>query len=268
MNPYTIYTFLSDRRQSREPSKHSRVCSCHFRDGKKINSPEIYARNEGKLFPQRDAPRKKKRKSNEPEQQSLQVVIENAKRNEQPPQEEGHETNPRTTHEVILEAELELANKELRELEVKAEYKTKRYAVAELSDDVVRMETGLPTKEVFNIVVKHALRFKDDINYFSGWKVESHSILFDDLMTTIPSRRKNKLSAQSSFSQFGSCRIIIDCTDIENAAPGLMSQKNAIYSSYRGMKSFKVIIGVAPLMSVIYIPDPFQTRPLFSSLDW
>ena len=166
----------------------------------------------------------------------------------------------------------------------------KRYSVAELSDDVVRMEAGLPTKEVFNIVVKHALRFKDDINYFSDWKVESinfddqifinlmklrqnysnlhqaqlfhcsvstisnivttfvhvlHCILFDDLMTTIPSRRKNKLSAPSSFSQFGSCRIIIDCTDIEVAAPGLMSQQNATYSSYRGMNSFKVIIGVA-----------------------
>ena len=230
----------------------------------------------------------------------MQEVIENARSNEQPPQEEGHETDPRTTHEVILEAELELANKELRELEVKAEYKTKRYSVAELSDDVVRMETSLPTKEVFNIVVKHALRFKDDINYFSGWKVESiyfedhifitlmklrqnytnlhlaqlfhcsvstvanivttfihvlHSIFFDDLMTTIPCRRKNKLSAPSSFSQFGSCRIIIDCTDIEVAAPGLMSQKNAIYSSYRGMKSFKVIIGVAPNAVITYVSN-------------
>ena len=72
---FLIYTFFSDRRQDREPSKHSRVCSCHFRDGKKINGPEIYPRNEGKLFPQQDAPCKKKRKSNEPEQQSLQEVI-------------------------------------------------------------------------------------------------------------------------------------------------------------------------------------------------
>ena len=59
-----------------------------------------------------------------------------------------------------------------------------------------------------------------------------HGILFDDLMTTIPSREKKKISAPSSFSQFGSCRIVIDCTDIEVAAPRLMSQQNATYSSY------------------------------------
>ena len=40
------------------------------------------------------------------------------------------------------------------------------------------METGLPTREVFDIVVNHALRFKDSITYFSGWKVES--ITFED----------------------------------------------------------------------------------------
>lgn len=149
---------MSDRRQDREPSKHSRVCSCHYRDGKKINDPEIYARNKDKLFPQQgDVPQKKKRKSSEPEQQSLQEVIENARRNEQSSQEKEHEINPRTTHEIILEAELELANRELKECQAKEEYKTKRYSVAERSDDVVRMETGLPTKEVFNIVVKHAL---------------------------------------------------------------------------------------------------------------
>lgn len=110
------------------------------------------------MFPQQgDVPEKKKRKSSEPEQQSLQEVIENARRNEQSSQEKEHEINPRTTHEIILEAELELANRELKECQAKEEYKTKRYSVAERSDDVVRMETGLPTKEVFNIVVKHAL---------------------------------------------------------------------------------------------------------------
>ncbi|XP_027058416.1 uncharacterized protein LOC113685138 [Pocillopora damicornis] len=71
----------------------------------------------------------------------------------------------------------------------------------------------------------------------------------------IPSRRKNKLSAPSSFSQFGSCRIIIDCTDIEVAAPGLMSQQNATYSSYRGMNSFKVIIGVTPNAVITYFSN-------------
>lgn len=160
------------------------------------------------------------------------------------------------------------------------------------------METGLPTKEVFEIVVRYALRFKDSINYFAGWTVESisfedqifitlmkvkqnytnlhlaqlfncsvatianiistfihvlHAILFKDIMTSIPSRDKNKLSAPSSFNQYSSCRIVIDCTDIEVAAPGLMSQQNATYSSYRGMNSFKVLVGVAPNAVITYV---------------
>ena len=167
-----------------------------------------------------------------------------------------------------------------------------------LEGDVIRMETGLRTKEVFNNVVNHALRFKDSVNYFAGWNVESisfedqifitlmkmrqnytqlhlaqlfhcsvatisdivktfthvlHEILFDDLMTTILSREKNKISAPSSFRQFESCRIVIDYTDIEVAAPGLMSQQNATYSSYRGMNSFKVIVGVAPNGVITYV---------------
>ncbi|XP_068742187.1 uncharacterized protein [Montipora capricornis] len=160
------------------------------------------------------------------------------------------------------------------------------------------METGLPTRDVFNIVVSYTERFKDQINYFVGWKVESitfedqifitlmkvrknytnlhlaqlfscsvstianivttfihfiHSILFTDLMSSISSWDKNKLSAPSSFNQLGSCRVVIDCTVIEIATPGLMSKQNATYSSYRGMHSFKVIVGVAPNGVITYM---------------
>lgn len=79
------------------------------------------------------------------------------------------------------------------------------------------------------------------------------NILFDDLMTTIPSREKKKICSPSSFSMFTSCRIVIDCTDIEIAAPSLMSQQNATYSNYRGMNSFKVIVGVAPKAVITYV---------------
>jgi len=63
-------------------------------------------------------------------------------------------------------------------MQEKESYAQKHYTVSELSAEVLRMETGLPTKEVFNIVVLHALRFKDCIVYYSGWKVES--IKFED----------------------------------------------------------------------------------------
>ena len=106
------------------------------------------------------------------------------------------------------------------------------------------METGLPTKEVFQIVVNYASRFKDSLSYYAGWRVESiifedqilitlmklrqnytnlhiaqlfscsvvtisnvvttfvhvlRNILFDDLMTTIPSREKNNYALLHHF---------------------------------------------------------------------
>ena len=40
--------------------------------------------------------------------------------------------------------------------------------------------------------------------------------------------------------------MILNCTDIKTAAPGPMDGQKLTYSSYRGMNSFKVLIGVAP----------------------
>ena len=71
-------------------------------------------------------------------------------------------------------------------------------------------------------------------------------LLYEDCLKTVPSREKNRTSMPESFSLFGHCKMIIDCTDIEVAAPGLMSEQKLIYSTYRGMNSFKTLIGVAP----------------------
>ena len=186
-----------------------------------------------------------------------------------------------------------------------------------MDSEVLRMETGLPTKDVFQIVVNYISRFRDNINYYYGWRVDSitledqvfitlmklrqnytnlhlaqlfgcsvttvtnivltgkwfeprslsclcglivrvrvvprrtvvgdidrrfdnlsgshhqshvncvsfvltfvhvlHSLFFEDLMSSIPSRYKNKSCAPSSFSLFGNCRVIIDCTNVEIA---------------------------------------------------
>ena len=50
------------RRADRKPSKHSKVCSCHFRRGKKSAGPEIFKWNADKLFPSQKTPPKKKKK--------------------------------------------------------------------------------------------------------------------------------------------------------------------------------------------------------------
>ena len=84
---------------------------------------------------------------------------------------------------------LDAADSEIKILEEKSDYKTKGYTVSELNGDVIQMETGLPTKDIFNIIVKYAYRFQNSINYFIGWKVESTSfedqIYFDESKTEL-----------------------------------------------------------------------------------
>ena len=75
-------------------------------------------------------------------------MIENARINEQPSTKE---ENPRTTKGDILEAMLYVADRELKILEEKSDYTPKRCTVSELNGYVIRMETGLPTNEVFSI---------------------------------------------------------------------------------------------------------------------
>ena len=41
---------LPFRRGDRDPNSNSRLCSCHFRDKKKILGPELFARNINKIF--------------------------------------------------------------------------------------------------------------------------------------------------------------------------------------------------------------------------
>ncbi|XP_067023274.1 uncharacterized protein [Acropora muricata] len=290
------------RRADREPSKYSKVCSCHFREGKKSSGPEIFKRNADKLFPLQENNSEKKRKcdskvNSSPVNDIMKIITEAVESSEKT---QNGSTQPASTEQIILEAELHLTKQELKYHNETKHYQRAHYSVSALSPEVIRMETGLPTKEIFNIVVDYVAKFKHSISYYAGWKVESitfedqifitlmklrqnytnlhlaqlfscsvgtisnivitfvhvlHRLLFEDLMTTIPSRNKNKLCSPSSFSQYSSCRIIIDCTDIEVATPSLMSQQNATYSSYRGMNSFKVLTGVAPNGVLTYVSN-------------
>lgn len=46
--------------------------------------------------------------------------------------------------------------------------------------------------------------------------------------------------------------MILDCTDIKIAIPKQMDTQKETYSAYRGMHSFKVLIGVAPNAVITY----------------
>ena len=111
---------------------------------------------------------------------------------------------PPSTNEVILEAELEMTAKELEKHKEKDKYLRERYSVQSLSHDVLRMETGLPTKEVFDIVVKYVVRFKDNIRYYSRWKVESIN-LEDQVLITLVKLKQNYTNLH--LAQLFSCSV-------------------------------------------------------------
>ena len=203
---------------------------------------------------------------------------------------------------VLLQAELENVREELKELKLKEHYQREIYSVMPLRDEVICMETGLPNKHIFLIVVNYVRRFSAEIDYFYGWKVERiqledqifialmklrqnytnlhlaelfhcstatisniiltfvhvlYKLLYEDCLQTVPSREKNRTSMPESFSLFGHCKMVIDCTDIEIAAPGLMSDQKLTYSTYRGINSFKTLIGVAPNVVITHVSKLF-----------
>lgn len=305
------------RRQDRNPSGNSRVCSCHFRAGLKANGPEIFKRNSDKLFPNTETrtPKisNKKKKSKLDDQDNLVVVFEfvekfnesvddsslqNGAANE-PSAQEVLATNAK---KLILKSEMEKLREELSTLRHREHYQREKYSVLTLKDDVICMETGLPNKQIFSVVVSYVKRFINGVNYFYGWKVDMvlledqifitlmkarqkytnlhlaqlfncstatisniiltfthvlHKLLWEDCLITVPSREKNRTSMPESFSVFSNCKMVIDCTDLEIAAPGLMSEQRMTYSTYRGMNSFKTLIGVAPNAVITHVSKLF-----------
>ena len=139
-------------------------------DGNKLNGPTIYERNRDKIFPSEGGPPKKKKKVTAKQKTVQEMVAEaiTASVQQSTNDDTKQESCNKTTNEIILKAELNQAREELQDLQEKESYTQKHYTVSGLSAEVLRMETGLPTKEVFNIVVLHALRFKDFIVYYSG----------------------------------------------------------------------------------------------------
>ncbi|KXJ09133.1 hypothetical protein AC249_AIPGENE21903 [Exaiptasia diaphana] len=169
------------RRADKLPGNHSRVCSCHFRDGLKENGPEIFQRNKRTMFPpddysekRKEAAAKRKRSSgasNNPVESVEEMVQQYREQERKAEENEMSAINRKPVAQIVLEAELQSKSKELEVYKEKAAYHRSHYSASTLSEEVIRMETGLPTREVFNIVVLYALRFKDSIRYYYGWVV-------------------------------------------------------------------------------------------------
>lgn len=295
INNKTVLTFVF-RREDKEPDNYSRVCSCHFRDGNKANCPEIFEWNRNKLFPVDEAEKKPKkaRKSLQERQENQQNQVPEVPLDSQSP----NPKHPVEIENIILQVELDCKTRELAQLKEEQCYKQSCYSASKLSEDVIKMETGLPNKRIFDIVVKYVEGCKHRIRYHHNWKVVALSIeeqvfltlmkvrqnytnlhlaqlyglsisaisnivltfvpllnklLYKDSMLNVPSRLKNLTSLPGSFSLFGNCRMVIDCTDVKIATPSLMSDQKLTYSSYRGMNSFKLLLGVAPNAVITFV---------------
>ncbi|PFX17862.1 THAP domain-containing protein 11 [Stylophora pistillata] len=297
------------RRADREPGKGARVCSCHFR-GSKEEGPEVFSWNKDKLFESRNAPKRKKQRTEVPETTTIEQILSESstKSNQNEPcelscEEMQMKCTTLQTENILLQAELGTLKTQVSELKEKESYLKRNYSSFNMDSKVINMETGLPNKEMFHIVVEYAERYRNDIVYVCGWKVDKisfedqilitlmkirhnyhnlhlaelfscstatianivttfihvlHQILYEDQMEiAVPSRQKNKTSLPGSFSLFGDCRMVIDCTDIEVATPKLMSDQKLTYSTYRGMNSFKTIVGVAPNAVITYVSKLF-----------
>ncbi|KAF3836726.1 hypothetical protein F7725_004190, partial [Dissostichus mawsoni] len=157
---------------------------------------------------------------------------------------------------------------QLEESKAKQSYCRDKYSASQLSEKVLRMETGLPDRDTFSAVCEYVARFEGSITYPEALNYthlhlaalfhcgEStvrnvivtfievlHKLLFKDIMSTVPSREKNKTSLPSSFRHMQNCRMIVDCTDIKIAIPKQMDIQKETYSAYRGMHSFKLLLG-------------------------
>ena len=116
------------------------MCSCHFRDGKKSNGPEIFERNKDKLRKVREPPKKKQKCRN-----STTVVVQDVVDSYRK-QQEGQSQNVSTieqavpqvpTAQVILEVELDQDKRELAK-----QHETMQYQRSQFSDNNILLEVS------------------------------------------------------------------------------------------------------------------------------
>ena len=111
----------------------------------------MFTRNASKLFPPDDYSTKgrktKKLKIEENEKDSVHNLVERLKPKENSEEIKQNKKVPVT--EIVLRAEFESKTRELEQYQVEAASQRSDYSVSILTADVIRMETGLPTKIYF-----------------------------------------------------------------------------------------------------------------------
>ena len=272
------------RRQDKQITSSSRICSCHFKDGLKDNGPTMYRRNSKKVFQYADPepPRKQaKKKSASSLDQSLSACC-----------------SYESPSSVALQVEVDILKSQVSKLESQLRNAPKAFSLDAIKDDssLLQHYTGLPSLAVFDLLLQLCSRF--DFSYYCGWNVSSislqdqlfltllklrcnfshkdlgvrfsvcpstisnvtitwinvlHEVLYAGfLKDKIPSVSKNRMCLPTCFSNFSNCRIILDCTEIQCEVPSNMESQSATFSHYKQRHTFKGLIGVAPNGVITY----------------
>ena len=164
------------RRQDKQITSSSRICSCHFKDGLKDNGPTMYRRNSKKVFQYADPepPRKQaKKKSASSLDQSLSACC-----------------SYESPSSVALQVEVDILKSQVSKLESQLRNAPKAFSLDAIKDDssLLQHYTGLPSLAVFDLLLQLCSRF--DFSYYCGWNVSSIS-LQDQLFLTLLKLRCN-----------------------------------------------------------------------------
>jgi len=101
------------------------------------------------------------------------------------------------------------------------------------------------------------------VNIVSTWVDALHCVLIGKencLLSKIPSRFKNSINMPKCFEKYPNTRIILDCTDVPTARPGLLSKNNKMFSTYKNRVTGKGLVGIAPDGTVTFVSPLYPGR--------
>ncbi|XP_062401076.1 uncharacterized protein LOC134092287 isoform X2 [Sardina pilchardus] len=217
----------------RKPSDGCRICSCHFPEGKE-RGPTLFKKKDGTICLEHRIPKNRpvKKPVSAVEQPTAHDVGEVVIQNYIPPVESVHVVSPIVTkicpsvgtqmnyargEKILLETELKDVKEELRVLKLKLAEVKSHYTPSRLSDEVVKMETGIPARDCFDKIVECATSLEGTVSYFAGWKVKCLSVedqVFLTLMKLRHSYEDFHLAALFSCSQAIIKNVVNTWTDI------------------------------------------------------
>ncbi|XP_041946264.1 THAP domain-containing protein 11-like [Alosa sapidissima] len=293
-------------RSGRQPSITSRICSCHFPEGKE-RGPTLFKNKDGTICIDHKIPKYRPVKKpvcavEQPTTQnvlpvesvrSVKMACQNGKMcngeavimNYIPPVESVHIVSPVLTKicpsvgtqtysqvNILLETELKDVKEELRVLKLKLANVKSQYTPSRLSDEVVKMETGLPDRDCFNKIVECATSLEGTVSYFAGWKVKCLSVADQVFLTLMKLRHSYKdfhLAALFSCSQAVIKNVVNTWTDIMQAL--LQDDYTATPKGSKAQKKQNIPLVTNPNSLVINLNlqdtnlNPLKTNP--NSLD-